>query len=127
MRAAQRSGAVVPHAPQLSFKTHQDHVKNIIDMLLDIIAQYPDDTIALSPELAPQSRFGWNVGAAEGARWICRGGVKVMSNPTGGTVALSRSGPHPALRATFSHASRGRRGKDGEVRLYPSAYGRKPG
>jgi hypothetical protein len=45
MRAAKRSGAVMPHALHLSFKANQDHVKNIIDMLGDVIAQYPDGMI----------------------------------------------------------------------------------
>jgi hypothetical protein len=36
---------VVPHAPRPSFKTHQVHIQNIGDMLVDVIAQYTDDTI----------------------------------------------------------------------------------
>jgi hypothetical protein len=51
MRAAERSDAVVPHALQLSFKTHQDHVKNIVDVLVDAIVRYPDDAITFCPEI----------------------------------------------------------------------------
>jgi hypothetical protein len=40
----------VPHALQPSFKTHQDHVKYISDMLVDVIVQYSDDTISLGAE-----------------------------------------------------------------------------
>jgi hypothetical protein len=52
---------LVPHALQLSFKTHQDHVKIIVDTLVEIIVQHPDDTVALSPEISIASPFIGNL------------------------------------------------------------------
>src|SRR5206468_4191277 len=50
--------------------------------------------------------------AGEGARRADEGrGAKRSGRAGCTTVALTRAGPHPALRATFSHAARGRRGK----------------
>ena len=50
MRAAKRSAAVVPPALKPSFKAHQDHVEQIIDVLVDIIILYPDNLITFSLE-----------------------------------------------------------------------------
>src|SRR5205823_13469131 len=52
-----------------------------------------------------------NLGLGEGARRADEGrGAKRSGRAASATGAHSRAGSHPALRATFSHASRGRRG-----------------
>ena len=90
MRAAKRSAAVLPPALKPSFKAHQDHVEQIIDVLGGVIILYPDNLITFS--------FQRNFTPAI-------------------TVALSRASPHPLFGHLLPRKSAGEGGVRTSIRL----------